>query len=226
MNDNSDRAALLNWVDATLTGAYGEPQLKPQQEPLGELVQTILSQNTADINTARAYAELRRRFPSWYDMMHASVDEIADAIRIGGLAHIKAPRIKAILEQLYAERGSLDLSYLADMPVDEVRRHLTRFHGVGNKTAACVLLFALRRPALPVDTHVHRVSLRVGLVPPKTSADKAHLLLEAQLAPEEYYPFHLNVIRHGREVCKAQRPQCDACALNAVCDYYAAKPEA
>ncbi len=219
MNDNSDRAALLNWVDATLTGAYGEPQLKPQQEPLGELVQTILSQNTADINTARAYAELRRRFPSWYDMMHASVDEIADAIRIGGLAHIKAPRIKAILEQLYAERGSLDLSYLADMPVDEVRRHLTRFHGVGNKTAACVLLFALHMPALPVDTHVLRVSQRLGLVAPKATADQTQAWLEAKLDPARYYPFHLNMIHHGRVCCLARNPRCSSCPLAARCRF-------
>jgi len=219
VNDNSDRAALLNWVDATLTGAYGEPQLKPQQEPLGELVQTILSQNTADINTARAYAELRRRFPSWYDMMHASVDEIADAIRIGGLAHIKAPRIKAILEQLYAERGSLDLSYLADMPVDEVRRHLTRFHGVGNKTAACVLLFALHMPALPVDTHVLRVSQRLGLVAPKATADQTQAWLEAKLDPARYYPFHLNMIHHGRVCCLARNPRCSSCPLAARCRF-------
>ncbi|NLV74188.1 MAG: endonuclease III [Chloroflexi bacterium] len=210
---------MLNWVDATLTGAYGEPQLKPQQEPLGELVQTILSQNTADINTARAYAELRRRFPSWYDMMHASVDEIADAIRIGGLAHIKAPRIKAILEQLYAERGSLDLSYLADMPVDEVRRHLTRFHGVGNKTAACVLLFALHMPALPVDTHVLRVSQRLGLVAPKATADQTQAWLEAKLDPARYYPFHLNMIHHGRVCCLARNPRCSSCPLAARCRF-------
>jgi endonuclease-3 len=213
-------------VHQLLLEAYGQPSLKEQRDPLSELVLTILSQNTADINTARAYAALRQRFATWEQVLAAPTAEVADAIRIGGLADIKAPRIQRILQQLHTERGALDLGFLADLPLEEARSYLTGLHGVGPKTAACVLLFALRRPALPVDTHVHRVSLRVGLVPPKTSADKAHLLLEAQLAPEEYYPFHLNVIRHGREVCKAQRPQCDACALNAVCDYYAAKPEA
>ncbi|NLG26308.1 MAG: endonuclease III [Chloroflexi bacterium] len=213
-------------VHQMLLEAYGQPRLKEQRDPLSELVLTILSQNTADINTARAYAALRQRFATWEQVLAAPTAEVADAIRIGGLADIKAPRIQRILQQLRAERGALDLGFLADLPLEEARSYLTGLHGVGPKTAACVLLFALRRPALPVDTHVHRVSLRLGLVPPKASAEKAHLLLEAQLAPEEYYPFHLNVIRHGREVCKAQRPQCAVCALTAVCDYYAARPEA
>ena len=210
-------------VHQMLLAAYGQPQLKEQRDPLSELVLTILSQNTADVNTSRAYASLRRRFANWDDVLAAPTEQVADAIRIGGLADIKAPRIQAILKQLREERGALDLGFLADLPLDEARAYLISLHGVGPKTAACVLLFALRRPALPVDTHVHRVALRVGLVPPKASADKAHALLEAQLPPEAYYPFHLNVIRHGREVCNAQRPLCDDCVLSEVCDDYAGR---
>lgn len=210
-------------VHQMLLAAYGQPQLKEQRDPLSELVLTILSQNTADVNTARAYVSLRQRFATWDDVLAAPTPQVADAIRIGGLGEIKAPRIQAILKQLRDERGALDLGFLADMPLEEARAYLVSLHGVGPKTAACVLLFALRRPALPVDTHVHRVALRVGLVPPKASADKAHALLEAQLPPEAYYPFHLNVIRHGREVCNAQRPLCQRCALLTVCDHYAAR---
>jgi len=154
----------------------------------------------------------------------APTQAVADAIRIGGLADVKAPRIQHILEQLQAERGALDLGFLAELPLDEARAYLTALHGVGPKTAACVLLFSLHRPALPVDTHVHRVSLRLGLVPPKASAEKANMLLEAQLAPDAYYPFHLNVIRHGREVCKAHKPLCAICPLTAECDYYRDNP--
>jgi len=208
-------------VHVKLLDVYGQPPLKHQLDPLSELVRTILSQNTADTNTARAYASLRARFPTWQDVLAAPTSDVADAIRIGGLAEIKAPRIQGILRQLHAERGSLDLSFLANMPLDEARAYLTALHGVGPKTAACVLLFSLHRPALPVDTHVHRVSLRLGLVPPGTSAAAAHTLLEAQLPPQAYYPFHLNVIRHGREVCKAQRPLCNACPLTGECLYYA-----
>ena len=209
-------------VHALLLAAYGQPELKDQLDPLSELILTILSQNTADVNTARAYRALRRRFPTWEQVLAAPTRDVADAIRIGGLADIKAPRIQGILRQLQAERGALDLGFLADLPLDEARAYLTALHGVGPKTAACVLLFALHRPALPVDTHVHRVALRLGLVPPKASAEKANALLEAQLPPEAYYPFHLNVIRHGREVCKAHKPLCSLCPLTAECLYYQA----
>ncbi len=210
-------------IHQLLLAAYGQPQLKEQRDPLSELVLTILSQNTADVNTARAYAALRARFATWDEVLAAPTEQVAEAIRIGGLADIKAPRIQAILKQLREERGVLDLGFLADLPLEEARAYLISLHGVGPKTAACVLLFALHRPALPVDTHVHRVALRVGLVSPKTSADKTHALLEAQLLPEAYYPFHLNVIRHGREVCNAQRPLCDDCVLQSECDDYAAR---
>lgn len=207
------------WVHERLLAFYGEPMLKEQRDPLSELVLTILSQNTADVNTARAYAALRRRFATWEDVLAADPGQVAEAIHMGGLANIKAPRIQRILQQLRAERGSLDLGFLADMPVDNARQYLTSLHGVGPKTAACVLLFSLHKPALPVDTHVHRIARRVGLVPGRASADRTHEILESLLPKETYYPFHLNVIHHGRTLCKAQKPQCERCPLRENCDY-------
>jgi len=144
---------------------YGEPTLKERRDPLSELVVTILSQNTADVNTDRAYRALQQRFPAWEEVLAAPVEELAEAIRVAGLANIKAPRIRRILEDLQAEQGRLDLGFLEAMTVDEAKTYLMRLHGVGPKTAACVLLFSLHKPALPVDTHVLRVSRRVGLVP-------------------------------------------------------------
>ncbi|MHB9034326.1 MAG: endonuclease III domain-containing protein [Anaerolineae bacterium] len=215
----SDPGSMAMWVHQRLMDAYGMPTLKTRQDPLSELIQTILSQNTSDINTARSYAALRRCFPAWEDVLAADVEDITDAIRVGGLAQIKAPRIKAILHQLSSENGDLDLGLLGDMPIDQARSYLTRLHGVGSKTAACVLLFSLGKPALPVDTHVHRVSLRLGLVPPKSSAEQTQQLLESFLPQETYYPFHLNMIRHGRTCCSAAKPQCPCCVLQTRCEY-------
>lgn len=204
-------------VHEALLVHYGVPKLKERRDPLSELVMTILSQNTADVNTARAWVSLRARFPTWEQVLAASDDEVAEAIRIGGLANIKAPRIRRILHDLQAERGELSLDFLNDVPVAEARRFMTSLHGVGPKTAACVLLFSLHKPALPVDTHVHRIAKRLGLVPSRASAEKANVLLEALLPPETYYPFHLNVILHGRTLCKAKRPRCDECPIVEWC---------
>jgi len=199
---------------------YGPPRKKERRDPLSELIVTILSQNTADVNTERAYRRLRERFATWEEALAAPVEEIQAAIRVAGLSQIKAPRIRAILEDLDRERGAPSLDFLADLPVGEAREYLTSLHGVGHKTAACVLLFSLHMPALPVDTHVHRVALRLGLVPPKTSAERANALLE-DLVPEDlYYPFHLLFIEHGRTLCKAQRPRCPECPVSGECVYY------
>ena len=209
-------------VHKLLLNHYGQPPLKRQRDPLSELVLTILSQNTADVNSSRAYASLRRRFATWHEVLSASTDDLAQAIRMGGLANIKAARIHHILRQLQDQRGSLDLGFLAEMPVDQARQYLTSLPGVGPKTAACVLLFSLHKPALPVDTHVLRVARRLGLIPPKTTAEKANLLLEDLLPQETYYPFHLNMIRHGRTLCKATRSQCSQCPLAGDCNHCAA----
>lgn len=200
---------------------YGVPAPKEQRTPLDELVLTILSQNTNDTNSGRAFAQLQQRFPTWQQVLQADAAQVADAIRVAGLADIKAPRIQAILRDLLHERGALSLEFLRTLPVEDARSYLTGMHGVGPKTAACVLLFALHMPALPVDTHVHRVSLRLGLVPARATAEQAAALLEAALPPDVYYPFHLNVILHGRTLCKASAPRCALCPLTHECQYYA-----
>jgi endonuclease-3 len=214
-----DLRAKTHWVHGELLAYYGEPERKTRRDPLSELVLTILSQNTSDANSGRAYRSLRRQYADWNELLSAPTEEVADAIRVGGLANVKAPRIQGILGQLRDERGQLDLDFLDDMPMAEARSYLLGLHGVGPKTAACVLLFSLGRPALPVDTHVHRVALRVGLIPESASAEKAHTLLEALLPEEDYYAFHLLMIRHGRTLCKASSPLCDQCPLAGRCDY-------
>ena len=213
------RASILK-IHKLLLEAYGDPP-RPRLDPISELVSTILSQSTNDTLRDRAYDRLRERYPAWEQVRDAPVREIEKAIRVCGLSQQKAPRIKQALQHIARERGELSLDFLRDLPVDEARRWLMSFDGVGPKTAAIVLLFALNRPAFPVDTHVHRVTGRLGLIPPGASAEKAHVILEELVPPELYLPFHLNVIVHGREVCQARKPQCDACVLRRLCRYYA-----
>ncbi|MGE3269421.1 MAG: endonuclease III [Chloroflexota bacterium] len=202
---------------AVLLAYYGEPEPRHTDGPLAELILTILSQNTSDVNTDRAFAALWERFGAWDAILAAPTSEIADAIRPGGLAEIKAPRIKGVLEAIQQEHGALSLDFLADLPVNEARAYLTSLKGVGPKTAACVLLFALGMPALPVDTHVHRVSRRLGLIGPKVSAEAAHQILEAAIPAAQMYDAHMLLIRHGRVLCKALRPRCEACPLTITC---------
>jgi endonuclease-3 len=200
-----------------LSREYGRPLWRPHRDPTAELVLTVLSQNTSDTNSGRAFARLLDTFPDWPAVMNADIRHLEEAIRPGGLAPTKAPRIQALLGEVWHRLGSFDLSFLADLPLEEARSWLRSLPGVGPKTAACVLLFSLGRPALPVDTHVHRVARRLGLVPPKASAEKAHELLEARLRPEEVYPFHIALVKHGRRTCLAQRPRCPSCALRHGC---------
>lgn len=202
-----------------LFSLYGEPVWRPHGDAMTELVLTILSQNTSDTNSGRAFMRLRSRFPDWQTLMAADPTDIEAEISVGGLARIKAPRIKAILEEAWRRRQSFDLSFLREMPMAEAKEWLRSLPGVGPKTAACVLMFALGRPALPVDTHVHRVSQRLGLVPVKASAEQAHDLLEATLAPDDVYPFHISLIKHGRRLCRAQRPLCAECPLLDGCPF-------
>lgn len=208
-------------IHRRLRDAYGQPEKRPGRDAIGTLVLTIISQNTNDRLRDKAFARLRDEFPTWEQVRDAPADAIAEAIRIGGLGQQKARSIKAALQRITEERGGLDLDFLKDMSVDDARRWLLSMGGVGPKTAAIVLLFALDMPAFPVDTHVHRVSRRLGLIPPKASREKAHVLLEALLPEATYYPFHINLIRHGRAVCQARTPRCDVCPLQDVCDYYA-----
>ena len=187
-------------------------------DPLDELINTILSQNTNDLNRDRAYRALRAKFPTWAEVRDAPAAEVIAAIKPAGLANQKGPRIQQVLKRITAERGELDIRFLGDLPVAEGKAWLMSLDGVGPKTASIVLLFALGKPAFPVDTHIHRVTGRLGLIPPKTSADKAHEILEELVPPEWYHPFHLAVIEHGRQVCKAQRPLCAQCVLQKQCD--------
>jgi len=204
-------------VLARLREQYGTPAPWESRGPLSQLVETILSQNTSDVNTERAFASLWAQFGSWEAILDAPVVAVADAIRSGGLAEIKAPRIQGVLAAIQQDRGTLSLDFLADLPLDDARAYLTRLKGVGPKTAACVLLFALKMPALPVDTHVHRVSKRLGLIGPKVAAEPAHHLLERMIPPAEMFDAHMLLIRHGRVLCKALRPRCDACPLADAC---------
>jgi endonuclease-3 len=196
-----------------LATLYGEPVWRPHGDPMTELVLTILSQNTSDTNSGRAFMRLVQRFPDWRSLMDAPVGEIEGAIAVGGLAKKKAPRIKSSLEAIWAARASFDLEFLRGMPLEEAKAWLREMKGVGPKTAACVLMFALGRPALPVDTHVHRVSQRLGYISEKATAERAHGVLEAILAQEIVFPFHISLIKHGRRLCRAQRPLCPECPL-------------
>lgn len=204
-------------VLARLRGYYGDPAPRQTDGPLAELIQTILSQNTSDLNTERAFASLWARFGGWPAILAAPTLEVADAIRLGGLANVKAPRIQGVLAAILADRGELSLDFLGGLPLDEARRYLTSLGGVGPKTAACVLLFALGMPALPVDTHVHRVSKRLGLIGPKIAAEPAHALLEAMIPPDQMFDAHMLLIKHGRVICKALRPRCGDCPLADAC---------
>ena len=187
---------------------------RASNDPITELVLTLLSQNTSDTNSGRAFQQLLKRYPDWDAVLEAPVEELEDTIRPGGLARTKAPRMQALLTQLRERLGpDWDATCLSTMPIAEAKRWLTELPGVGPKTAACVLLFSLGRPALPVDTHVHRVSQRLGLIGPKVAAVPAHDLLEAQMPKHRYYDFHVSIIRHGRRVCHKQRPECGVCVL-------------
>jgi endonuclease III len=200
-----------------LRSVYGQPARHARQQPIDELIQTILSQHTSDINTERAFASLKARFPAWEAVIDAPVGDLADSIRSGGLADIKAPRIQQVLVEVRERTGGFDLSFLADMPLDTAMDWLTSLPGVGPKTAACVLLFSVGTAAMPVDTHVHRVALRLGMIPPGTTAEKAQALLETQIEPKDRYDAHMLMIRHGRETCIARRPRCERCVLNDCC---------
>jgi endonuclease-3 len=198
-----------------LEAAYGTAVLKTRRPALDELVLTILSQNTSDRNSEHAYARMRERFPTWEDVRDAPEAELVEALRPGGLAVQKAPRIQAVLREV----DGLDLEWLGGLPAGEAMRWLVALPGVGPKTASCVLLFSLDVPVMPVDTHIHRIALRVGLVPAGTSADAAHALLTAMTPPERMLEAHLLLIRHGRVTCTARRPRCEECVLLDLCDY-------
>ncbi|CAG1016353.1 Endonuclease III [Anaerolineales bacterium] len=206
-------------IHEKLIEAFGEPVWRTPLPAIDELVSTILSQNTNDVNRDRGFNALRAKFPTWEEVRDADPREVIDAIRPAGLANQKGPRIQQVLRSITEERGSLNLDFLADLPLEEARAWLTKFNGVGPKTAAIVLCFSLNRPAFPVDTHIYRVSGRIGLRPEKMTVEQAHPHLESVFPPETYYAAHLNLIRLGREVCGARKPNCSQCPVRKLCDY-------
>ena len=213
-------AAAVTISDAIrlLTEQHGPFANQPRLEPAHELVFTILSQHTADRNSERAFRSLMQRFGSLESVAEAAVADIEAAIAGGGLAKVKAPRIKTVLNRIQElNGGSLDLSFLGEMPMDEARAWLRQLPGIGPKSAGIILSFSLGMPAMAVDTHIYRVSQRLGFIGPKVNADKAHEILEAAMPPDDVYPFHAALITHGRQVCKAQRPLCGACVVNYGC---------
>ncbi|HKZ44796.1 MAG TPA: endonuclease III [Anaerolineales bacterium] len=211
---------LATTIHTLLLGYYGYPTWRDPLPPVDELVCTILSQNTNDDNRDRAFKALKDRFDDWNEVCLAKTTDVIDAIKPAGLANQKGPRIQQVLNAIIAERGSLDLSFLKEQPVEESRKWLLKFKGVGPKTAAIVLLFSLGVPAFPVDTHIYRVTGRVGLRPDGMNVEEAHHYLEDLFPPESYYAAHLNIIRLGREICTARKVHCTICPLRDVCLYY------
>jgi len=206
-------------IHEKLIEAFGEPIWRTPLPAIDELVSTILSQNTNDVNRDRGFNALRAKFPTWEAVRDAAPEAVIEAIRPAGLANQKGPRIQQVLRSISEERGALNLDFLAGLPIEEARAWLTKFNGVGPKTAAIVLCFSLNMPAFPVDTHIYRVSGRTGLRPEKMSVEQAHPHLESLFPPETYYAAHLNLIRLGREVCGARKPNCAECPIRKLCDF-------
>jgi endonuclease III len=204
-------------ITAILTAAYGDRVWRSHGPPIDELVKIILSQNTNDRNSLEAFRRLKQKFPRWEQLLNLPEKSIAAPIAIGGLANIKAKRLKQILREIKTRQGALSLDFLKTMPPTEANRELQNFVGVGAKTAACVLLFSFGMPVFPVDTHIHRVAIRLGLIGPATTAVKAHDELAAIIPPQLVYPFHLLLIEHGRRICHARHPQCTICPLLTLC---------
>jgi endonuclease-3 len=221
-NEIGDLAAKIARIYVKLVATYGIPPWEPDGDALGELVATILSQHTSDINSERAYRQLRATFATWEQVRDAPVDDVVEAIRSGGLAQQKAQRIQQILRLLTERLDSapLSLDALADMPLADALRWLRGLPGVGPKTAACVMLFSLGKPAFPVDTHVWRVTKRIGLLGPRETAEQAHETLQALIPPEWRHTMHINLIQHGRQICYARNPACFRCPISSECRYF------
>lgn len=215
-----DFQAKYTAVYQALAAEYGEPAWQRYHPPVDELVCTILSQATSDINRDKGFTALKERYPDWESVMNAPEEEVIETIYSAGLANQKGPRIQAALRTIAAERGEIELDFLAELPLAEAQAWLTKIKGVGPKTAAIILLFAFGRPTFPVDTHVHRIMRRLGLIDPKVTADKAHNILQNRGEADTFYPLHLNLIRHGRETCRARNPLCNVCVLQSYCDAY------
>lgn len=207
-----------------LRAEQGEFTPKPGLPVIDQVVATVLSQHTSDRNSERAFAQLKEAFPTWEQVADAPVDQVADAIRCGGIADQKARRIQQILAAIEEREGGIKLDRLLSLDDSAVEAYLRSLPGVGPKTAACVLVFSMGRPAFPVDTHVHRIVTRLGWIPPKTTAEKAYQQLTPRIPASIRYDLHVALITHGRKVCRAQRPRCEDCVLRTLCPHGSAAP--
>lgn len=215
----AEKKRLVKFISQNLEAAYGIPKNNSFDNPLDELIATILSQSTTNINSHRAFESLKKRFPDWDSARRARPASIATAIQSGGLANVKSVVIKNILDEILQRRGNLDLTFLKTAPIDEARNFLISLKGVGPKTAACVLLFSCLRPLFPMDTHIFRILRRVGLLSEKISDQQAHNLMEPLIPPGKHYSLHVNLIAHGRKICHPRNPKCERCPIIEQCDY-------
>ncbi|MCX6657238.1 MAG: endonuclease III [Euryarchaeota archaeon] len=213
-------------IDRILTKVYGRKDAELEDDPLDTLVETILSQNTTDKNSHRAFQALKKAYPSWCSLMGEDADKVAKVIRSGGLAGIKASRILGALQFINRERGVLDIDFLRDMSPQDAEAWLAQMKGVGPKTRSIVLLFSLGMPAFPVDTHIHRVTKRIGLIGPRVSREQAQTDLAALVPRREFFNYHINLIEHGRTVCQARKPRCSMCQISRYCDYFVSTTKA
>jgi endonuclease-3 len=209
----------VRYIVQNLERAYGVPLNERASDPLDMLVQIILSQATSDTNSHRTFAALKKRFPKWDALLRARESTIAETIRSGGLANQKAAVIKSLLRQLKEEHGTLDLDFLHDVSADEAVRYLRQFRGIGPKTIACTLLFACQKEVFPLDTHIFRILRRVGMIPQKCTDARAHEIMNRIVPSGKFYSFHVNLIRHGRKLCRPRDPVCERCPIVEYCDY-------
>jgi endonuclease-3 len=209
----------IGYIIQNLERAYGVPENERASDPLDMLVRVILSQATTDTNSARTFAALKKRFPTWDEVLNARTRTIAATIRSGGLANQKAEVIKALLKQIREKQGTLDLSFLHALPAREASLYLKQFRGIGPKTIACTLLFACRKDVFPLDTHIFRILRRIGLIPQKCTDARAHEIMDRLVPHGKFYSFHVNLIRHGRALCRPREPLCERCPVVEYCDY-------
>jgi endonuclease-3 len=210
-------AMAIKEVIEFLEQEYGPVERRTDSDPIDVLIETMLSQNTSDANSGKAFASLKASFDSWESVSSAPVEDIARVIKRGGLYRIKAARIKQVLKQIAKEQGHISIDSLAAMNMTKAEDYLMRLPGVGHKTARCVLLFSFGKPSLPVDTHIFRVAKRLGLISRGTTIEKAPGLLQKRIPPSKVYQFHIHMIEHGRRVCHARRPRCCDCILKSIC---------
>ena len=209
----------VRYIIQNLERTYGVPENSRASDPLDMLIKIILSQATSDTNSHRTFAALKKRFPTWAAALRARAETIAETIRSGGLANQKAAVIKDVLRQIKKEHGTLDLGFLHKLSPEEAVNYLSQFRGIGPKTIACTLLFACRKEVFPLDTHIFRILRRVGLIPQKCTDRRAHQIMNAIVPHGKFYSFHVNLIRHGRTLCRPRDPLCERCPIVEYCDY-------